>query len=86
VIGWNPVALQLRYLQALADIAAERNFTTIFPSAIDTISPLSEKADPEGDVAIGPIPNSHPTHLQQGCPTLSQIFSLEHVNSTVFSS
>lgn len=38
VIGLNPVALQLCYLQTLVDIAAEKNSTTIFPPPVDTIA------------------------------------------------
>jgi regulator of protease activity HflC (stomatin/prohibitin superfamily) len=40
VIGQNPAALQLRYLQTLVEIAAEKNSTTIFPIPIDTIAPF----------------------------------------------
>ncbi len=40
VIGRNPVALQLRYLQTLVEISAEKNSTTIFPIPIDTIAPF----------------------------------------------
>jgi regulator of protease activity HflC (stomatin/prohibitin superfamily) len=40
VISRNPVALQLRYLQTLVEIAAEKNSTIIFPIPIDTIAPL----------------------------------------------
>jgi len=40
VIGRNPVALQLRYLQTLVEIAAEKNSTTIFPIPIDSIAPF----------------------------------------------
>lgn len=40
VIGRNPVALQLRYLQTLVEIAAEKNSTTIFPIPVDTIAPF----------------------------------------------
>jgi regulator of protease activity HflC (stomatin/prohibitin superfamily) len=50
VIGRNPVALQLRYLQTLVEISAEKNSTTIFPIPIDTIAPFlkawEKKADP----------------------------------------
>ena len=50
VISRNPVALQLRYLQTLVEIAAEKNSTTIFPIPIDTIAPFlkywSNKAEP----------------------------------------
>jgi len=38
-----PVALQLRYLQTLADIATEKNSTTIFPIPIDLITPFINK-------------------------------------------
>jgi regulator of protease activity HflC (stomatin/prohibitin superfamily) len=40
VMGQNPIALQLRYLQTLVEIAAEKNSTTIFPVPIDIITPL----------------------------------------------
>jgi regulator of protease activity HflC (stomatin/prohibitin superfamily) len=40
VIGRNPVALQLRYLQTLVEISAGKNSTTIFPIPIDTIAPF----------------------------------------------
>jgi regulator of protease activity HflC (stomatin/prohibitin superfamily) len=40
VISQNPAALQLRYLQTLVEIAAEKNSTTIFPIPIDVISPF----------------------------------------------
>ena len=50
VISRNPAALQLRYLQTLVEIAAEKNSTTIFPIPIDTIAPFlktwEKKADP----------------------------------------
>ncbi|HEV8326432.1 MAG TPA: slipin family protein [Nitrospiraceae bacterium] len=40
VIGRNPAALQLRYLQTLVEIAAGKNSTTFFPIPIDTIAPF----------------------------------------------
>jgi len=40
VISQNPAALQLRYLQTLVEIAAEKNSTTIFPIPIDTLAPF----------------------------------------------
>jgi hypothetical protein len=46
----NPVALQLRYLQTLTEVAAEKNSTTIFPLPIDLIKPfiqLMEKGKEE---------------------------------------
>jgi regulator of protease activity HflC (stomatin/prohibitin superfamily) len=37
VIGREPAAMQLRYLQTLAEIATENNSTTIFPVPIDIL-------------------------------------------------
>jgi regulator of protease activity HflC (stomatin/prohibitin superfamily) len=43
VISPNPAALQLRYLQTLVEIAAEKNSTTIFPIPIDTLAPFLKR-------------------------------------------
>ncbi|HDY69374.1 MAG TPA: slipin family protein [Actinobacteria bacterium] len=43
VIATEPIALQLRFLQTLSEIAAENNSTTIFPVPIDLLKPLLEK-------------------------------------------
>src|SRR5262245_40319214 len=40
IIEQHPVALQLRYLQTLAEVAAENNSTTLFPIPIDLLSPF----------------------------------------------
>src|SRR5262249_46738138 len=40
IIEQHPVALQLRYLQTLSEVAAENNSTTLFPVPIDLISPF----------------------------------------------
>ena len=40
IISQNPVALQLRYLQTLVEISAEKNSTTIFPVPIDVLAPF----------------------------------------------
>jgi regulator of protease activity HflC (stomatin/prohibitin superfamily) len=40
VMSQNPISLQLRYLQTLVEIAAEKNSTTIFPVPIDILTPL----------------------------------------------
>lgn len=39
-----PVALQLRYLQTLSDIATERNSTTVFPIPIDLLTPFIKQS------------------------------------------
>lgn len=43
IIASQPMALQLRYLQTLVEVAAEKNSTTIFPVPIDLIKPFLEK-------------------------------------------
>jgi regulator of protease activity HflC (stomatin/prohibitin superfamily) len=40
IIAKEPTALQLRYLQTLVEIAAEKNSTTIFPIPIDLLEPF----------------------------------------------
>ncbi|HXQ23714.1 MAG TPA: slipin family protein [Candidatus Acidoferrales bacterium] len=40
VIGHHPMALQLRFLQTLTEMASENNSTTIFPLPIDLITPF----------------------------------------------
>ncbi|MBT9170724.1 MAG: Modulator of FtsH protease HflK [Actinobacteria bacterium] len=40
IIGRKPAALQLRFLQSLVDVAAERNSTIIFPVPIDLLRPF----------------------------------------------
>jgi regulator of protease activity HflC (stomatin/prohibitin superfamily) len=36
----QPIALQLRYLQTLIEVASENNSTTLFPIPIDTLAPF----------------------------------------------
>jgi regulator of protease activity HflC (stomatin/prohibitin superfamily) len=44
IIGQNPIALQLRYLQTLREVASENNSTTIFPVPIDLLTPFMQMA------------------------------------------
>jgi len=43
IIGKEPVAIQLRYLQTVNEIASENNSTTIFPIPIDLLRGFMEK-------------------------------------------
>ena len=43
VIGKYPIALQLRYLQTLTEVAAENNSTTLFPIPIDLFKVFLDK-------------------------------------------
>ena len=42
IIGRSPGALQLRYLQTLVEISAEKNSTIIFPLPIDLVKPFMD--------------------------------------------
>ena len=44
VISQNPIALQLRYLQTLSGIAAEKNSTIIFPIPMEILKHFANKA------------------------------------------
>jgi len=46
VMAKQPMALQLRYLQSLVEIASEKNSTTIFPIPIDLLTPFLKRNDP----------------------------------------
>jgi len=45
VLGREPAALQLRYLQTLAEIATENNSTTIFPVPVDFLKAFMTAAE-----------------------------------------
>jgi regulator of protease activity HflC (stomatin/prohibitin superfamily) len=46
MIGRHPVALQLRFLQTLTEMAAENNSTTIFPLPVDLLTPFFLQKEP----------------------------------------
>jgi regulator of protease activity HflC (stomatin/prohibitin superfamily) len=45
VMAKQPMALQLRFLQSLVEIASEKNSTTIFPVPIDLLAPFLNKSN-----------------------------------------
>jgi hypothetical protein len=45
LIQRQPAALQLRYLQTLVEIGAEKNTTVVFPMPIDILSSLGRLID-----------------------------------------
>lgn len=45
IIGKNTIALQLRYLQTLAEISTENNSTTLFPIPLDIMSAFVKKSE-----------------------------------------
>jgi regulator of protease activity HflC (stomatin/prohibitin superfamily) len=58
VIDQNPVTIQLRYLQTLTEIGAEKNTTIVFPLPIDLIGSLL--GHERSSTVIPPMPPSAP--------------------------
>jgi hypothetical protein len=56
VIGLNPVTLQLRYLQTLAEIGGQQNSTVVFPMPIDLIRPLLDVMQKGSNPAVADAP------------------------------
>ncbi|HUA61032.1 MAG TPA: slipin family protein [Verrucomicrobiae bacterium] len=53
VIQKQPAAIQLRYLQTLVEIGAEKNTTVVFPLPVDIITSLSRALDRVANPAAG---------------------------------
>jgi len=57
VIGQEPAAITLRFLQTVSEIASEKNSTTFFPLPIDLLKPFlaagATAGAPTGPVALG---------------------------------
>jgi regulator of protease activity HflC (stomatin/prohibitin superfamily) len=48
IVGQHPLGMQLRYLQTLTEIAAEKNSTIVFPLPIDMLAPfLPQRRGPD---------------------------------------
>lgn len=59
VLAAEPASIQLRFLQALTEIATEKNSTIIFPVPIDLISMFMEKKEKLGRVCNPPQQDLH---------------------------
>lgn len=55
VIQKHPVALQLRFLQTVVEVAAENNSTTLFPLPIELFRPLIAKGYGDGGAAADAV-------------------------------
>jgi len=62
VIGSQPAALQLRYLQTLTEIAVEKNSTIIFPLPLDLLAPLIQIMQRQASVPVQEPLNGTPTN------------------------
>ena len=61
VIGSQPAALQLRYLQTLTEIAVEKNSTIVFPLPLDLVAPLMQLMQRQISVPVHEPLNGTPT-------------------------
>jgi len=78
VIGSQPSALQLRYLQTLTEIAVEKNSTIIFPLPIDIIEPILDsmrRSTSAVEKHNGDVPHSTPTYV----PPVSSVDDAEYL-------
>ena len=48
VLARYPIAIQLRFLQTMREVASERNTTTFFPVPIDLVAPFLQGTSPSG--------------------------------------
>ncbi|GIU93591.1 MAG: membrane protein [Gaiellaceae bacterium] len=51
VLATEPIAVQLRYLQTLAEIGTTQNSTVVFPVPVDLIRPFVERAEKDLDAS-----------------------------------
>jgi regulator of protease activity HflC (stomatin/prohibitin superfamily) len=58
VIGEQPIALQLRYLQTLLELGASQATTIVFPAPIDLLRPFVERGDRDAAAAARATPES----------------------------
>ena len=68
IIGSQPSALQLRYLQTLTEIAAEKNSTIIFPLPIDVLQPIMENLRKGSELERVPNKDIHEPQVSQPIP------------------
>ncbi|GIX46460.1 MAG: hypothetical protein KatS3mg131_0671 [Candidatus Tectimicrobiota bacterium] len=68
IMGRHPIAVQLRFLQTLSEVATENNSTIIFPIPIDLLRPLLELENRTQQPVGGPAPGSLPVADPAGAP------------------
>ena len=56
ILGSVPAAMQLRYLQTLAEIGAEQNSTIVFPMPIDIVKPFFDLLERAAKSPVRPFP------------------------------
>ena len=74
VIDQNPLGIQLRYLQTLTEIGAEKNTTVVFPLPIDLIAGLFQRSN-------GTEPAPIATRSDDGCAGLKRVAKPGHARN-----
>jgi regulator of protease activity HflC (stomatin/prohibitin superfamily) len=69
IIGREPAAIQLRYLQTVTEIASEKNSTTFFPLPLDLVKPFMQAAQ----VLSAGAPAAAPANLPRAEPSRSPL-------------
>lgn len=59
IMSSQPLAIQLRYLQTLVEIGAEKNTTVVFPLPVDIFSKIGPVLDRLGGINAGTVPTDH---------------------------
>ncbi len=72
-LGTEPNAIQLRYLQTVAEIAAENNSTTIFPLPMELFRPFLQSAESIAGSAAGSPPFPLPQVSAPGAPLPAEV-------------
>ncbi|HEX4621228.1 MAG TPA: slipin family protein [Myxococcaceae bacterium] len=68
IIGSEPAAIQLRYLQTVTEIASEKNSTTIFPIPIDLFKGLLDAIGNRAAPAVTAVPTALPARTGETIP------------------
>ncbi|MGQ9696366.1 MAG: slipin family protein [Armatimonadota bacterium] len=68
IMSSQPAAIQLRYLQTLAEVASENNSTIVFPLPIDLVRPFMASAAVSGEVQPPASPAPSETPIPESSP------------------
>jgi regulator of protease activity HflC (stomatin/prohibitin superfamily) len=69
VIGTQPAALQLRLLQTMVEVAAEKNSTVVLPFPVELLRFLEASTPRQREAAPAPAPAPEPTPAVEPAPT-----------------
>jgi len=74
-----PIAMQLRFLQTVTEVAAENNSTTLFPIPMDLFTPLLQKATPVSDEARAKALKAAVESMAEAFPRNDELAAIDSV-------